>query len=436
MHKTIQVDHLCRVEGYGGISVDIEYGKVVKVNLNVLEGARFLESLVVGRRYDEVPEILSRICAICSAVHKLTSVTAIENALGIKVSPQTQLLRDLLIQGENIESHALHIFCLILPDFFKKNSVISLAEDHPEEVLLGLRLKKLGNTLQELIGGRAVHPVNAVIGGFGKYPTLDSIKDIKTQLEKELDGAMKMVALLKTVNLPKYSESPTVYAALKPENGNYSFFGHEIITSRGEVFPVEKYKKLTNEYVVSHSNAKHSRCENKPYMVGSLARLILNGNQLKDKAKMALDILGIPLPTNNIFYNNLAQAVELVYAIERAIEICEILIKKGIKEEKIPKFKIKSGSGTGAIEAPRGTLYHSYTLDENGYITYADVITPTAQNLSNLEKDIRTAATNLIDKPSDELRFNLEMVARAYDPCISCSVHLITLNYKTKTITK
>ena len=423
MRKTISVDRLCRVEGYGGITVEIKDDRAIKVNMNVLEGARFLEALVRGRRYDEVPDILCRICAICSAVHKLTSIQAIEQVLEVQVSAQTQLLRDLLIQGENIESHALHIFCLVLPDFFKKDSVVALANEYPAEVSMGLGLKKLGNTICEIIGGRAIHPVNALVGGFGKYPAFSAIKALKTQLEEGLEEAIKAVTFLKTINLTGYSESPTIYAALRAVNEEFSFFGNEVITSGGESFPVQDYKGRTNEYVVGHSNAKHSRYKEKPFMVGALARIILNGNRLKGKAKQALKDSGIPLSTNNILYNNLAQAVELVYALERAVEICQILISEGIREEKLPDIKVKSGSGTGAIEAPRGTLYHSYTLNDKGYIQEADVITPTAQNLSNLEKDPYATANSLVDVSGEELRFNLEMIARAYDPCISCSVH-------------
>jgi len=411
------------VEGCGGITVEIKDDKTIKVNMDIFEGARFMEALVLGRRYDEVPDILCRICAICSAVHKLTSIQAIEQALDVQVSAQTRLLRDLLIQGGNIESHALHLFCLVLPDFFKVDSVVALTNEYPAEVSMGLGLKKLGNTIQEIIGGRAIHPVNALVGGFGKYPALEVIKALKAQLEEGLEEAIKAVTFLKTISLTEYSESPTTYMALKPVNEEFSFFGNEVIISSGESFPVEGYKELTNEYVVGHSNAKHSRYKEKPCMVGALARIILNGNRLKGKAKQALKDSGIPLSTNNILYNNLAQAVELVYSLERAVEICQILISEGIKEEKLPDIKVKSGSGTGAIEAPRGTLYHSYTLDDKGYIQEADVITPTAQNLSNLEKDLYATANSLVDVSGEELRFNLEMVARAYDPCISCSVH-------------
>lgn len=424
MRKTISVDHLCRVEGHGGITVEIKDNRAIKVNMDIFEGARFMEALVCGRRYDEVPEILCRICAICSAVHKLTSIQAIEQALGVQVSAQTRLLRDLLIQGENIESHALHIFCLVLPDFFKVDSVIALANEYPAEVSMGLGLKKLGNTIQEIVGGRAVHPVNALVGGFGKYPALSDIKALKTQLEEGLEEAIKAVHFLKTISLlTEYPESPTTYMALRPLNEEFSFFGNEVLISDGESFPVQDYKEWTNEYVVGHSNAKHSQYKEKPFVVGALARIMLNGNRLKGKAKQVLKDSGMPLSTNNILYNNLAQAVELVYALERAVEICQILISEGIKEESLPDIKVRSGSGTGAIEAPRGTLYHSYTLNDKGYIQEADVITPTAQNLSNLEKDLYTTANSLVDVSGEELRFNLEMVARAYDPCISCSVH-------------
>jgi sulfhydrogenase subunit alpha len=429
MNKTVRINHISRVEGHGGVTIAINSGKVESVQMNILEGARFLEPLVVGRRYDEVPEILCRICAICSAVHKITSIQAIEKALDVKVSEQVHLLRDLLIQGGNIESHALHVFCLALPDFFKAPSVLALADDYPNELRMGLGLKKLGNSIQECIGGRAIHGPNAIIGGFGKYPDVDSLKHLKDDLEKGLEQAVTTINLLKTITIPDYLFFPATYAAVKPGNGNFSFFGNEIITSPGDLFPVDDYKELTGETSVPHSNAKHSTYQNRPFMVGSLARIILNGEMLRGKAKDALINSGIPIPTNNVLYNTIAQAVEIVYAIERAIEICEVMISEGVKEDKVPEIKAKAGSGTEAVEAPRGTLYHSYVFDDNGRIVSADVITPTAQNGANIEKDLYSAASSFIHLPEEELKHNCEMIVRAYDPCISCAVHLVDIKH-------
>jgi sulfhydrogenase subunit alpha len=430
MNKSIVIDHLCRVEGHGGITINIKDEKIEQINVDIFEGSRFFEPLVIGRHYDEIPPILSRICAICSAVHTITSLMAVENAFGVKVTPQTTLLRDLLIQGGNIESHALHLFCLAVPDYLGYTGAISLAADQPELVKMGLDLKKLGNTIQETIGGRAVHPVNAVIGGFGKLPNKELLLGLKNQLEKGLKQTSATIDLMATLKVPDFTESPTVYSALESADGKFSFFGDRIILSTSDSIDISKYKELCNEKVVQHSHAKHSQFENKPFMVGALARIMLNGHKLTGEAKKAMEKLGLNLPSQNVLYNNLAQAIELAYAVERSLEIIEQLLKHGIKDERPTEVKVKAGKGTAACEAPRGTLFHSYAFDKKGNLTDADVITPTAQNLANIEKDLRVSVDRLASESKECLSDKLEMVARAYDPCISCSVHLVELNSK------
>jgi len=428
MSKSIVVDEVCRVEGHGGINVSLQNGKVSQVEFDIFEGSRFFEPLLRGRPYDEVASITSRICAICSFGHTLASLQATEDVFGVKVSAQTEKLRDLMIQGEMIESHALHLFCLVLPDLLGYPSAIHMAADHKEAVVMGLGLKKLGNTIREVLGGRAIHPCNAVVGGFGKLPAADALSALKQSLQRALDDAMKAVDLLSTLPVPNFTESPTVYAALDSPGGIYGYFGKEILTSTGGRLDIHDYRKLTNERTVSHSHAKHSLFSGSPFMTGSLARLTLNEKKLKGKAREAQQKLGLRLPTNNIFANNLAQAIELVFSIERAREIIEDLIKEGMREERLPQIKLKAGKGVGAVEVPRGTLYHSYTYDDQGRIIDADIITPTAQNLANIEKDFRAAVEHLPNEPQQSMAFKLEMVARAYDPCISCSVHLIEMD--------
>ena len=430
MNKSIVIDHLCRVEGHGGITVDIKDGKAVKVNADIFEGSRFFEPLIIGRYYNEIPSILSRICAICSAVHTITSLKAVENAFGVKVTPQTDLLRDLLIQGGNIESHALHLFCLAVPDYLGYTGAISLAADKPELVKMGLELKKLGNIIQELVGGRAVHPVNAVIGGFGKIPGKELLLDLKRNLKKGLRQAIDTIDIMAALKIPDFTEPLTTYAALESIDNKYSFFGDKIVLSTGDSIDISNYRKVCNEKVVLHSHAKHSLFKEKPFMVGSLARIMLNGHKLTGEAKKAMEKLGLDSPSQNVLYNNHAQAVEMVYAIERSLEIIEELLRYGINDEIPVKVKVKAGTGTAACEAPRGMLFHSYAFDKKGRVTKADVITPTAQNLANMEKDLRVSAERLINESKESLSGKLEMVARAYDPCISCSVHLIAVNYK------
>ena len=428
MHKSIVIDHLCRVEGHGGITVKIENGKVAEVNMDIFEGPRFFEPLVVGRTYEEVAPILMRICAICSGVHTVASLTAVEDAFVIKVSPQTRLLRELLVHGGNIESHALHLFCLAVPDFLGYPSAIALASDYLREVKMGLELKKLGNTIQEAIGGRAIHSVNAVVGGFGKLPTPETLFGLKEQLERGLEQSLAGVDFVSSLKIPVFCTSPNTYAALSSDDSAYSLFGDRITLSTGVTKKIKAYKEICQERVVPHSHAKQSRFNDKSFAVGALARIAINGDKLSGEAKKARDKLGLNTLSENMLDNNAAQAVELVYSIERSLEIIDELLAEGISHEKPVQVNAQPGTGVGAVEAPRGTLYHSYSFDEAGRLTDADVITPTAQNLANIEKDLRVSVENLINESRDALALKLEMVVRAYDPCISCAVHLVEVN--------
>lgn len=423
MQKTVVVDHLCRVEGHGGINVAIENVKIAKVEMDIFEGARFLEASVVGRLYHEVPPILSRICAICSAVHTVASLMAVEDAFDAEPSTQTQLLRELLVQGGNIESHALHLFCLAFPDFLECSSAFALTKDYPQEVKIGLGLEKLGNTIQETVGGWAVHPVNVVLGGFGTVPSKTTLLRLKEQLTKALEGAIAAVGTVARLRIPDFCQSPTLYAALGSSSEEYSLFGDKVVFSNGESRKVSSYKEICSETVVPHSHAKHSHFKGLPFMVGALARVMLNGHKLDSEAKKAKEKLGLGRFTENILLNNSAQAIEIVYSIKRCIQIIDQLLKRRIRNEKLVEIRPKAGQGTPAVEAPRGTLYRSYAFDNEGRITKADVITPTAQNLANLEKNFRALLNCLVDEQQETLQAKLEMVARAYDPCISCSVH-------------
>ena len=428
MHKSVVVGRVGRVEGHGGITVTIKDGKVVKVNMNIFEGPRFFESLVVGRKFDEVAPILMRICAICSAAHTVTSLMAVENAFGISITPQTRLLRELLLQGGNIESHALHLFCLAVPDFLGYSGAIAMVSDYHDEVKMGLELKKLGNTIQEVVGGRAIHPVNAVIGGFGKLPSRKELLDIQEQLKRGLELSLVAVDMVSGLKIPDFCNSPGTYAALSSDGSDYSLLGNRILFSTGDIINISHYKEICNERVVAHSHAKHSRFKDMPFAVGALARVVLNGNKLSGEAIKTRENLLQGSSSENILYNNFAQAVEIVYSIERSMQIIEELVGTGIKEKNPVELRVRAGTGTGASEAPRGTLYHSYSFDDNGRLTKADVVTPTAQNLANIEKDLRASVENLINESTDSLAHKLEMVVRAYDPCISCSVHLVEIN--------
>jgi sulfhydrogenase subunit alpha len=417
------------VEGHGGITVVLEGNDVRRVDFDVFEGIRLFEGLVRGRTMEDVTGIVSRICAICSTNHTITSLHALENALGVTVTPQTRRLRDLAYQGANIESHALHVFVLDLPDLMGHSSVISLAGVIPEAVKIALRLKKLGNTIQEIIGGRAVHPVNYVIGGFGRVPSADELLSLRTQIQQGLDDCRKALDVLRTVAIPDFVNEPIRCAAIAPEDEAF-FFGNTIEILDGGVrtrVPVSDYRKFTHEHLVPHSHAKHSLYNGRSYMVGALPRLTLNGDRISGLARQAWEELHLKVPSSNIVMNNIAQAVEMVYSVERAMHLLQELLDTGVVQESPAPYTVHACSGAAATEVPRGTLFYSYEIDSQGRIASADVITPTAQNLSNAEEQLRaTVKQGLAAGASDStIEQRLAIVARAYDPCISCSVHVV-----------
>ncbi|MBS1272039.1 MAG: NAD-reducing hydrogenase HoxS subunit beta [Candidatus Marinimicrobia bacterium] len=430
INQSIDIPHLGRVEGHGGIHVEIADGEISRVDMEIYEGSRYYEVLVVGKHFTEVPPIVSRVCAICSADHTLASQMAVEDAMGIQISPRTRLLRGLLLHGSMIESHALHVFALALPDLLGYPSLLAMVDDYPEEATIGLGLKKRGNTVQEMIGGRAIHPVNAVVGGFGKAPGLAELEKLAGQLQEGLDDALKLVDLIDSIEFPDLSDETNIYSALHTTEERYSYLGNEIHTSTGVVKPIHAFREICHERVVGHSTAKQSLYSENPFMTGSLARININGHLLKGKAREVCDLLLPNLPEYNDLHNNTAQFVELVHSLERAMILVNKIIKDPLEDEPPVQQVVKSGTGVGALEAPRGTLYHSYEIDDRGIVTDADIITPTAQNLANIEKDFRTAVTRHMEGQQEEKKDCLEMVARAYDPCISCAVHLVDVTFK------
>ena len=426
--KAIVIEPLARVEGHGGITVELEGDSIAAVRFDVFEGARLLESLVRGKRYDEVAPVLSRICSICSAAHCLTSLKATEKAFEVTVSPQTERLRDLLFLGENIESHALHLFLLALPDYLNAPSATALAADRPELVQLGLRLKRLGNLIQETIGGRAIHPVNAVPGGFGKAPSTEQLTGLRTALLEGAKGSSAVVDIMASLPETDFCRANTVYAALNSPNQDSYYAGDKVVVfADGErtAVPAADYRTLTNEEPAPHSHAKHSSFRGKPFMVGSLARLTVNMRWLTAKLAIAAERLRLHLPSDSPMDNNKAQALELIGDLERALAVVEQLLDDGIEDERPVPVQPRAGTGTAITEAPRGLLIHSYTYDAEGTLVSADVITPTALNAASMETHFRRLVEQCPERADGVLAQRLEMLARAYDPCISCSVHLM-----------
>lgn len=426
MSKTISIEELTRVEGHGRILVTIDDGRVKDVKMNIFEGPRFFESILRTVYYDKIPDIVRRICAICTASHSIASIRAIEDALNVVPSAQTRLLRDLLIHGEMIESHSLHLFFLALPDFLGYHDAIEMTDGYLGEVESALSLKKAGNMIHIILSGREVHGMNERVGGFSKIPTEEQLLEAKNLLEDSMKTAELSVKLFAEADNPTSCESKNNLMALDPGD-DYGFIGDKVLNSEGDSHHINKYRDLTNEKTVKHSYAKFSSYKGEPFMVGALPRVILNGDKLNGKAGRLYRDHKKLLDGRNSINNNLAQAIELVHSVERSITDIDTLIDNGLEEEPVPAVKSKGGVGVGAVEAPRGILYHQYQFDEKNRIIDADIITPTAQNVANMEKDYRKAVENLMDRPESEIKRALEIIARAYDPCISCSVHLLTV---------
>lgn len=425
MSRSIKIDELTRVEGHGGIEIYLRDGVIRDVKFNIFEGPRFFEHAIKSIYYEKIPDITRRICAICTASHSLASIGAIENAFNVKVTQQTEVLRDILIHGEMIESHALHVFMLALPDFLGFPDAMSMSSKHLNAVKAALELKKTGNLIHTYLSGREVHGMNDRVGGFSKIPSEEQLLEIKEYLERVKPTTELAVELLAEFSPPTYNNSSNILMALDSFGEKYGFLGDHILISDGSVYPQSDYEKLTNEKVVQHSYAKVSNYKGKPFMVGSLPRLHLNNGKLEGTAAAIYKDHKDKILSGNSISNNIAQAIELVHSVDRADDLIDSLLSNGLQKENLIEFDVYESRGINAVEAPRGLLYHDYTFNEDGTITKSNIITPTAQNVANIEKDIKTITENLSKKPDDEIKHALEIMVRAYDPCISCSVHLV-----------
>jgi coenzyme F420-reducing hydrogenase alpha subunit len=425
----IGVHHVTRVEGHGNIEVDIEGGTVNKIEWQVPEAPRFFEAFVRGRSWEELAPITSRICGICSIGHTFASLKATEAAMKVPVSKQSLRLREILTHAETLQSHVLHVCYLVLPDLLKAPSVIALAGTHKDAVLLAVKLHRLANETCDIIGGRTTHPIRACVGGWTKLPTEAELESLLKRW-KEAVGDLKAVAdLVKALagGLPAFSRE-TEYISLTDKK-EYAFYDGDIKSSDVEkTIPVKDYKKVTNEYVHPKSTAKWARFNREAYMASALARFNNNHSQLTPLSKKVATALGLAAPCYNPFMNNVAQVVESVFAVERGIHHMEQLIGTGLKAEKL-KVRVRAGTGAGAVEVPRGVLFHEYTYDKKGRCIKANCIIPTNQNHGNIQKDMEKLVPEFKDRGKEELQFMLEMLVRAYDPCISCSTHLLNVRF-------
>lgn len=421
--KTIEVPALARVEGEGGLFLSVQDGKAVEVRLDIYEPPRFFEGFLVGRFLQEVPDITARICGICPVAYQMSSVAALENALGISVGAQARLLRRLMYCGEHIESHALHIYLLQAPDLLGVQSALELAATAPEVVRDALRLKKIGNEILKAIGGRSVHPVNVCVGGFHRWPEPNALRALLRDLEWGLDAAKKCAAWAATLPYPELEIDYEFVALHHPDE--YAVIQGEIWSSRGRRIQVSEFESTYLEEHVQHSNALHGHtAEGGTYLVGPLARLNLNHDQLLPEAKRAMEEAGVELPLRNPYKSLIARAIELVHFYAEAIELVQGYSPEG--RAHLP-LQLRAGEGCGASEAPRGLLYHRYRIDEGGLVQSAKITPPTAQNLPRIEADLMALAPQLLELSQEQATLTAEHLVRAYDPCISCATHFLKL---------
>jgi sulfhydrogenase subunit alpha len=421
----LQVGTLARVEGEGAMHIAYRDGVVTDVQLRIYEPPRFYEAFLRGRSYTEPPDITARICGICPVAYQMSSCWALEDACGVGVTQEIQALRRLLYCGEWIESHALHVYLLHAPDFLGYDGAVEMASDHPEAVERGLRLKKAGNRLMEVVGGRSVHPVNVRVGGFYRFPTREELRAIRPDLEGALEDALETVRLASGFEFPDF-EQPYEYLSLRPEEG-YPIETGRVVTTAGEGFDVREFASRIEEVHVAHSNALHARLDGGvrgPYAVGPLARYTLNADRLSTVARQAAEAAGLGPTCRNPFRSIIVRAVELVEACSEALRIVDGWTGDGDASVPVPP---RAGEGFGASEAPRGVLFHRYVLDGEGIIQDAQIVPPTSQNQVSVETDLREMVGAWADLDEHALQHRCEHAIRNYDPCISCATHFLDL---------
>lgn len=427
---SVHVEHLTRVEGHGNITLDVKNGKIEKLQWSIVEAPRFFEAMLRGQHYNELRPITSRICGICSIGHSLASLKATEDALRVTITKQTAQLRRLAINAENMQSHILHIGYLVAPDLFGVGSVFPLVGKHTDTVLKIVKLHRLANEMSDLICGRTIHPIRLVVGGFSAIPTEKELVELKKRLTEGQDLTHQLATILHGVSekLPSFSRE-TEYIGLTSDSEYALYEGIVASTDTGRHPSYRNYKEIMQEYVVPQSTAKYAKHARESYMVGALARFNLNSNQLYPVAREIAHMFGLRAPSYNPYMNTIAQLVEFSHNIQDSLYLIDALLDQKLKSEKPVKPVVKSGRGVGIVEVPRGILVHDYTLNSKGYCTKANCIIPTNQNHANIQKDMEKLVPQILDKNPKEIELILEMLVRAYDPCISCSTHYLDVTF-------
>ena len=431
MATSVEVDvhHVTRVEGHGDIRVRVKDGVLEECQWAVVESPRFFESFVVGQLWKDIHLITCRICGICSIGHTTASCRGTERVFGLELTEQDKLLRRLLFHGEMLQSHFLHVLFLAAPDLLGVGSVIPLAQTHPEVVKKALKLKKLANTICAVLVGRHIHPAGAWPGGFKHFPTKAELLDLKAQILDCVPDAVACIDLFATL-APKFPDftRETEYLGLSSEE-EYAFVDGKVTSSEtGSLDDDNDYLEFVHEKCVPHSTAKHVSNKFDDYRVGSLARFNLNYDKLRPEAKAVAEKLGVQPVSHNPFHYNHTQLVECAHCMYDAVELIDKLLDMGITPRE-PDVKPCAGRGVGIADVPRGILFHEYNYNDEGFIEKANFVVPTTQNCAAIENDMKKMVPEILDMPQDKMRLTLEMLVRAYDPCISCSVHMLNVEF-------
>lgn len=418
----INLNHITKIEGHAKLHIKIEKGEVKKVELNIFEGSRYFEGILKDKKYNDVNHIASRICGICSPVHGLTSVKATEKAMGVQVSEQTEIMRELLNIGGTIQSHVLHLYFLTLPDYTGFPNAVQMAQKHPEKVKTALKIKQISNEIVKVIGGRDIHPFTLTPGGFVAIPKPEEFKSLLTKAKACLADAEKTAHLFCGLEYPDFKRE-TKHYALKAKKGCFWCPEDKITCTGGkECIAVTDYEQYFKEFFKQGSTSEFAKAKEGSYMVGAWSRILNNYNELTKEGK---EMTRCILPRKfNPFMNNPAQAVEIYEGLRRAIDLLE---STDFKPENPIEIKPKAGTGIGANEAPRGIVFHKYKYNKDGFTDFINITTPTTQNLPNLEEDIKNFLPSLLDKPKQEIQLEIEKLIRAYDPCISCATHFLEI---------
>jgi coenzyme F420-reducing hydrogenase alpha subunit len=420
----INVPALTRVEGEGALEILIEEDRIVDLKLRIYEPPRLFEKLLEGRDFEEVPDLVARICGICPVAYQMSAVQAVESILGIDPGPWVSAMRRVFYCGEWIESHSLHIHLLAAPDFLGFNSVTEMAKVYPDEVRRGLRLQALGNELIKLFGARSVHPVGAKVGGFHHAPPAAQVAALRDKLRAALPDAAQLVRWTATLKLPDEAQDFISVALRHPMQ--YPMNEGSIVSDRGLSIDIEFFDRHFREYQAPHSTALHCLLDGKSYLVGPLARVNLNRDRFPDEIQAALNETGIGWPSGNMFHSIVARAIEIYYALVEALRILQAYRVPDSPSAAVPAAV--AGVGYGCTEAPRGLLWHRYELDVAGHVVTARIVPPTSQNQARIEENLRQSLlTQGLEQAQEKMRFHCEQVIRNYDPCISCATHFLDL---------